>query len=94
MPKALKRPRPVQTPAGPPLARPTVGPLPPDPTALLTIEEVAAHLRVHPSFLYEESRKGSESRFPFRRIGRFLRIKRADLDRWLDQRAVGGKEAS
>jgi excisionase family DNA binding protein len=65
-----------------------------NPTTLLTVEEVATRLRVNPSFLYEESRKGSASRFPFRRVGRFIRIMRGDLDRWLDQQAVGGPKAS
>jgi excisionase family DNA binding protein len=49
--------------------------------ALLKPEEVAALLRKSRSWVYAACERGE---VPHVRIGRDLRFRRADLDRWLD----------
>lgn len=65
-------------------------PAPPDPDALLKVPEGAALLRVPASFIYAETRKGAESRIPFVRVGRYVRLRRRDLFQWVEQNRLGG----
>jgi excisionase family DNA binding protein len=46
---------------------------------VLTVEEVARYLRVHPMTVQRWCRTGE---LPAAKIGRAYRIKRGDLDRW------------
>jgi excisionase family DNA binding protein len=46
---------------------------------ILTVEEVARYLRVHPVTVQRWVRAGT---LPAARVGRTYRIKRADLDLW------------
>lgn len=55
---------------------------------LLTAEEVAAILKVRKSRVYELVRSGA---LPAVHIGRQVRFRRSDLERWLAQ---GGEKAS
>ena len=58
----------------------------PDLEALLTVREVAAHLRVHPKTVLHYVRSRSRP-LPCVRFGGRLRFRPSDVDRWL-----GGKE--
>jgi len=57
---------------------------------LLTIIEAAAILRVKPSFFYECTRKGGtpEGRPPMIRVGRYLRIRKSDLEAFINDRPL------
>jgi len=50
---------------------------------VLTVDEVARYLRVHPMNVQRWCRSGS---LPAAKIGRAYRIKKADLDVWWAQR--------
>ena len=61
------------------------------PPILLRISpDVTALTRMGRSRLYEEIAAG---RLPVVRIGRSVRVRRADLDRWIDQHATGSVTA-
>ena len=65
----------------------------PDPSAddtLLTVPQVAAITRTSPYYWYGLSRLKTVSPCRFTTIGRFLRIKRSDLDAFLALGAFGG----
>jgi excisionase family DNA binding protein len=67
-----------------------MAPTRPDAEGLLTCQEAARFLKVRPSFLYAETRRGTNSSIPFARVGRYVRFRRDQLERWLDERTVGG----
>jgi excisionase family DNA binding protein len=50
----------------------------------LTVTEVAALLRVPLSWIYARTFRGAASPLPCIRVGRLLRFRRADLEKWLD----------
>ena len=49
---------------------------------VLTIEELAAYLRVPKSTLYKLAREG---KVPSQKIGRHWRFRREAIDRWLEE---------
>lgn len=59
-------------------------PLAPDP--VMTVDEVARYLRVHPMTVQRWCRTGT---LPAAKIGRAYRIKREDLDRWWAENRAG-----
>jgi excisionase family DNA binding protein len=52
----------------------------------MKVGDVADYLRVPLSWVYESSRKRG---IPFKRIGRHLRIRRCDLDNWVERQGDG-----
>jgi DNA binding domain, excisionase family len=59
---------------------------------VLTIEELAAYLKISKSTLYKLVREG---RIPSQKIGRHWRFRKEAIDRWLEARRAGngsGKE--
>jgi excisionase family DNA binding protein len=54
---------------------------------VMTKEEVAAFLRVEPSTVYELTRKRSRHPLPFRRVGKYLRFSRTEIERWWNEAA-------
>ena len=63
-----------------------------EPSDILTPEEVAALLRVQPSFISEKSRRRSRNPLPCHRIGRYLRFSRTEVLRWFADTAVAVKK--
>jgi predicted DNA-binding transcriptional regulator AlpA len=59
---------------------------------ILTPEEVAALLRVAPSWVYEKSRRRCKDPLPVRRIGKYIRFKKTDIDLWLASTAPAPKK--
>ena len=55
-----------------------------------TLEEIAAWLRVEPSFLLSECRRG---RLLLRRMGSMLRCRQSDLERYLETRCLPRRKA-
>ncbi|MGD6754292.1 helix-turn-helix domain-containing protein [Streptomyces sp. BH105] len=55
-------------------------------TRLLTIDDVAAHLNVPKSWIYDNHKREG---IPFKKIGQKLRCRPNDLDRWIDQQRGG-----
>ena len=53
---------------------------------LLTPEEAAEILRVKLSWLYQHTRRRSQDRIPFVKIGRYLRFREPDLRAYIDSR--------
>ena len=53
---------------------------------VLTVDEVARYLRVHPMTVQRWCRAGS---LPAAKIGRAYRIKKRDLDRWWAEHSTG-----
>jgi excisionase family DNA binding protein len=53
---------------------------------ILTIEEVAAYLRLKPQTIY---RWAQEKRIPAAKIGKEWRFRRSVIDRWLDDQMFG-----
>ena len=55
---------------------------------LLTPEEAAAILRVKLSWLYQHTRRRSQDRIPFVKIGRYLRFREQDLVAYIESRRL------
>ncbi|HEX2715093.1 MAG TPA: helix-turn-helix domain-containing protein [Candidatus Acidoferrales bacterium] len=53
---------------------------------LLTPEEAAEILRVKLSWLYQHTRRRSQDRIPFLKIGRYLRFREQDLRAYIESR--------
>jgi excisionase family DNA binding protein len=56
---------------------------------LLTVEEVAALLKVLPSWVYERTRRRSVDRIPGFRLGKYWRFREAEVLAWLDRQRGG-----
>jgi excisionase family DNA binding protein len=57
------------------------------PAELLTIDEVAALLRVPKFWIYERTRNGA---IPHLKLGKYLRFPLADLLQWVDAQSERG----
>jgi excisionase family DNA binding protein len=55
---------------------------------ILTIEEVAAYLRLTPQTIYKWAQ---EKRIPAVKLGKEWRFRKSILDRWIDDQIVGGE---
>ena len=53
---------------------------------LLTPEEAAEILRVKLSWLYQHTRRRTQDRIPFVKIGRYLRFREEDLAAYIEAR--------
>jgi excisionase family DNA binding protein len=54
-------------------------------TELLTIDEMAALLKVHPSWLYSRTRETGEGTIPRIKIGKYIRFKESDVMAWINE---------
>jgi excisionase family DNA binding protein len=54
-----------------------------DPMNILTPEELAARLKVKPSWVYEKTRERCQNPIPALRIGRYIRFDWAAVVKWL-----------
>lgn len=57
---------------------------------LLTIEELAATLKVKKSWIYGQTRRRAEDRIPQVRVGKYLRFKIDDVTAWLEKNRAEG----
>jgi excisionase family DNA binding protein len=57
--------------------------------SLLTVEEVAALLKVPPSWIYEHTRRRTKGRIPGFRLGKYWRFREADVVAWIDRQRAG-----
>jgi excisionase family DNA binding protein len=55
---------------------------------LLTVDEIAAALRVSPSWVYERVRKRGSDKIPHLKIGKYLRFRLNEVRAWIDQGAA------
>ena len=55
---------------------------------LLTVEEIAAALRVAPSWVYERVRKRGKDKMPHLKVGKYLRFRLNEVRVWVDQGAA------
>jgi excisionase family DNA binding protein len=53
--------------------------------ALLSVEEVAALLKVPPSWVYDRTRMRTKERIPGFRLGKYWRFREADVLAWLER---------
>jgi excisionase family DNA binding protein len=61
-------------------------PSPESGSEILTLEEVAAYLRLTPQTIYKWAQ---ERRIPAVKLGKEWRFRRSILDRWLDEQMLG-----
>jgi excisionase family DNA binding protein len=54
---------------------------------LLTVDEIAAALRVSPSWVYERVRRRGRDKIPHLKIGKYLRFRLKEVRIWVDQGA-------
>jgi excisionase family DNA binding protein len=59
--------------------------------SVLTIEELAAYLKVAKSTLYKLAQDG---RIPGQKVGRHWRFRRETIDHWLETRSAPARERS
>ncbi len=52
---------------------------------LLTVDELAAVLRVPPSWVYQRTRYRGRDRLPHIKLGKYLRFEEAAVQAWLDR---------
>ena len=57
---------------------------------LLTPEEAVEILRVKVSWLYQHTRRRSQDRIPFVKVGRYLRFREQDLVAYIESRKLKG----
>jgi excisionase family DNA binding protein len=69
---------------------PWAGPVP----DTMLIEEASPYLRLPISSIYERTAPGAVDPIPHVRIGRLVRFKRADLDRWLEARNTAAAKSA
>jgi excisionase family DNA binding protein len=64
-----------------------------DSNELLTIREVSALLRVPCSWLYSRTcpQSAKEDRIPFLKLGRHLRFRRSEIEKWIEGHHSGAK---
>jgi excisionase family DNA binding protein len=55
---------------------------------LLTVEEIAASLRVPPSWVYERVRRSGKEKIPHLKIGKYLRFRLGEVRVWVEQQRV------
>jgi excisionase family DNA binding protein len=53
--------------------------------SLLTVEEVAALLKVPPSWVYDRTRLRTKERIPGFRLGKYWRFREVDVLAWLEK---------
>ena len=53
-----------------------------EPSEVMTVDELAAYLKIPKSTLYKLVREG---KIPSQKVGRHLRFRKETIDRWLDQ---------
>lgn len=58
---------------------------------LLTVEDVAALLKVPPSWVYERTRRRGIERTPGFRLGKYWRFREGDVLAWLERQRAGGR---
>jgi excisionase family DNA binding protein len=58
------------------------------PDEVLTTEGAAELLKVHKSWIYERTRRGT---IPHRKIGKYLRFSRKELLEWFDSQVRTGR---
>ncbi|MGW6456721.1 helix-turn-helix domain-containing protein [Streptomyces sp. NPDC055078] len=51
---------------------------------LMTVDEVAEHLKKPRSWVYGAWKR---EKIPFRKVGQSLRCRRSDLEKWLDEQS-------
>jgi excisionase family DNA binding protein len=59
------------------------------PEPLLTVEELAAFLRVPRSWIYEKTRTAHRTGFPVVRAGKYCRFNREKVLEWLNGKSSG-----
>lgn len=52
---------------------------------LLTVDEIAAFLKVPASWIYERTRRRGMERIPHVKLGKYLRFSLAEVRNWLEQ---------
>jgi excisionase family DNA binding protein len=52
---------------------------------ILAVEQVAERLQLKPSTVYELSRRRSRHPLPVLRVGKFLRFRWSEIERWLNE---------
>ena len=57
---------------------------------LLTVDELAAWLKVPPSWIYERTRRRGEGRLPFLKLGKYLRFEEAAVRAYLARQRRSG----
>ena len=61
----------------------------PSASPIMSVEEVAAYLSLHPLTVRRLARDGE---IPAFKVGRQWRVKRALLDEWIEQRSMGNSD--
>jgi len=64
------------------------------PRSLLTIGEVAELLQVPVSWVYERTRRRGIERIPGFRLGKYWRLREADVLAWIEKQRVGVKPSA
>ena len=57
---------------------------------MLTLEELAQHLKVKPSWIYDKTKKGGD--IPVIRVGKYLRFSLQEVEDWLERKYGKGNQ--
>ena len=55
---------------------------------MLTIDELAQHLKVKTSWIYDKTKKGGD--IPVKRVGKYLRFSLPEVESWLAKKYGNG----
>ena len=61
-----------------------------NPADILTVQELAARLKVRPTWVYEHLRQRDENPLPVIRVGKYLRFSWVNVCSWLQSRQTVG----
>lgn len=56
------------------------------PADILTVNELAARLKVKPTWVYEQMRRKTDNPLPVFKMGRYLRFSWSDVSAWLQSK--------
>ena len=59
---------------------------------ILTVDEVAALLKVKPSFVHEKCRRRAKNPLPAHKVGKYLRFRRSEVESWFNATITTKKE--
>lgn len=59
---------------------------------LLTLEEMAARLRVNQSWLYRQTKRHDAGSIPRMKVGKYLRFNEAEVMAWIKKQNQGGND--
>jgi excisionase family DNA binding protein len=83
----MRKPKSVRTPSHTSAPISAAATVPSEP--LWTKDDAAAYLRIKPETIYQLTRRRSRHPLPYLPCGKFMRFRRSEIDKWLEDSRAG-----